>query len=112
MALRSKCLSRRVSTAGNIYLTAPYNHISLIPVSNKLLNMDILTFFAAICVAVFVIGVSVLITTPFLGTLVRYRANYNPRGLRLDADGNPEVHTGPIVNSYFGMLMRVKRLEV
>lgn len=74
--------------------------------------MDLLTFLAVLCVSIIAITFGALITTPFLGTLVRYRANYNPRGLRLDAEGNPEVHTGPIVNSYFAMFMRVKRLEV
>ena len=39
-------------------------------------------------------------------------ANYNPRGLQLDAEGNIEPHTGPVVTSFFGMLRRVKRIEV
>jgi len=38
-------------------------------------------------------------------------ANYNPRGLRLDAEGNIEPHTGPVVTSFFGMLKRAKRIE-
>ena len=75
--------------------------------------------------------VSLLITVPLTGALVRVRgvyyvhhcsrdassnhafpANYNPRGLQLDAEGNIEPHTGPVVTSFFGMLARVKRIEV
>ncbi|CCM03583.1 uncharacterized protein FIBRA_05720 [Fibroporia radiculosa] len=54
---------------------------------------------------------SLLMTIPLTGTLVRLRANYNPRGLRLDAEGNIEPHTGPVVTSFFGMLRRVRRIE-
>jgi len=57
------------------------------------------------------LGVSLLITVPLTGALVRLRANYNPRGLRLDPEGNIEPHTGPVVTSFFGMLKRVKRIE-
>ncbi|KAH9935480.1 mitochondrial carrier [Fomitopsis serialis] len=57
------------------------------------------------------LGISLLITVPLTGALVRLRANYSPRGLQLDAEGNIEPHTGPVVTSFFGMLRRVKRLE-
>ncbi|EPT05042.1 hypothetical protein FOMPIDRAFT_1021734 [Fomitopsis schrenkii] len=57
------------------------------------------------------LGISLLITVPLTGALVRVRANYNPRGLQLDADGNIEPHTGPVVTSFVGMLARVKRIE-
>ncbi|KAH9839531.1 mitochondrial carrier [Rhodofomes roseus] len=57
------------------------------------------------------LGVSLLITVPLTGALVRLRANYNPRGLQLDAEGNIEPHTGPVVTSFIGMLRRVKRIE-
>ncbi|KZT11031.1 mitochondrial carrier [Laetiporus sulphureus 93-53] len=57
------------------------------------------------------LAASLLITVPLTGALVRLRANYNPRGLRLDAEGNIEPHTGPVVTSFFGMLRRVKRIE-
>lgn len=39
-------------------------------------------------------------------------ANYNPKALQLDPEGNVNVHTGPIVTSFFGMLRRVYRIEV
>ncbi|KAF9044969.1 mitochondrial carrier domain-containing protein [Panaeolus papilionaceus] len=61
-----------------------------------------------------------VLTLPFTSVLVRFRANYNPKGLQL-ADGNeaeaeqgtvdsPPV-VGPVVKSYFGMFARVYRLE-
>ncbi|KAH9948547.1 mitochondrial carrier [Amylocystis lapponica] len=55
--------------------------------------------------------VGILISVPLTGALVRLRANYNPKGLQLDTDGNVEPHTGPVVTSFFGMLKRVKRIE-
>ena len=39
-------------------------------------------------------------------------ANYNPKALQLDTEGNVNVHTGPVVTSFFGMLRRVHRIEV
>lgn len=52
------------------------------------------------------------IAIPLNGALVRLRANFNPKAIQLDAEGNVEPHTGPIVTSFFGMLKRVKRIEV
>ncbi|THH30784.1 hypothetical protein EUX98_g3405 [Antrodiella citrinella] len=57
------------------------------------------------------LALSLLITIPFTGALVRLRANYNPKGLQLDDEGNVEPHTGPVVTTFFGMLARVKRIE-
>lgn len=56
----------------------------------------------------FVFGVVV----PFEGILVRYRANYAPRGLRLTEEGVEGQH-GPdhSVNSLWGMFKRVRGLE-
>lgn len=51
------------------------------------------------------------IAIPLIGALVRLRANFNPKSIQLDAEGNVEPHTGPIVTSFFGMLKRVKRIE-
>jgi hypothetical protein len=52
------------------------------------------------------------ITMPFLGVLVRYRANYAPkRGVRL-TDGEDWEITRSETESYFGMMRRVHRLEV
>ncbi|KAF9529361.1 hypothetical protein CPB83DRAFT_852536 [Crepidotus variabilis] len=56
-------------------------------------------------------AISLAITVPFSGVLVRYRANYNPKGLQLDGEGGAVPHTGPIVKSYFTMFGRVYRLE-
>ncbi|KAI0930416.1 hypothetical protein AcW1_009117 [Taiwanofungus camphoratus] len=57
------------------------------------------------------IVISLLITVPLTGALVRLRANYNPKGLQLDPEGNFQPHTGPVVTTFFGMLKRVKRIE-
>lgn len=61
---------------------------------------------------VFSIFLSSLIAVPLIGTLVRFRANYTPKGLQLDQEGGAEAHVGPVVTSYFAMLLRVKRIEV
>lgn len=58
------------------------------------------------------IAISLLITVPITGALVRLRANYNPKGLQLDDEGVVPPHTGPKLTSFFGVLFRVKRLEV
>lgn len=58
------------------------------------------------------LGIYLAIAIPIAGALVRLRANFNPKSIQLDAEGNVEPHTGPIVTSFFGMLKRVKRIEV
>ncbi len=58
------------------------------------------------------IAVSLAVTVPLTGALVRLRANFNPKSIQLDEEGNVEPHTGPIVTSFLGMLARVKRIEV
>lgn len=58
------------------------------------------------------ISASFLIAVPLAGALVRFRANYTPKGLQLDGEGGVQPYAGPVVSSYFGMLMRAKRLEV
>lgn len=58
------------------------------------------------------LAVSLSITVPVTGALVRLRANYNPKGLQLDEEGVVHPYTGPQLTSFFGMLARVKRLEV
>ncbi|EKM54401.1 uncharacterized protein PHACADRAFT_258223 [Phanerochaete carnosa HHB-10118-sp] len=57
------------------------------------------------------LGAYLAIAIPIVGALVRLRTNYNPKSIQLDAEGNVEPHTGPIVTSFFGMLKRVKRIE-
>ena len=58
------------------------------------------------------LGITLAIMVPLNGALVRLRANFNPKSIQLDAEGNVEPHTGPVVTSFFGMLRRVKRIEV
>ena len=67
-----------------------------------------------IAIPVFVISLcfALAITQPLVGALVRYRAHFTPRGLQLDAEGGVQPHVGPVISGYFGMLMRVKRIEV
>jgi hypothetical protein len=56
--------------------------------------------------------ISLAVFVPLTGVLVRFRANYNPKGLQLDSDGGAVPYTGPVLRSYFGMMIRVYRLEV
>lgn len=58
------------------------------------------------------LALSLAIVVPVTGALVRFRANYNPKGLQLDAEGGVQPHTGPVVSTFFGMLKRVYRIEV
>jgi hypothetical protein len=55
--------------------------------------------------------IPLLLLVPLTGSLVRLRANYNPKRLQLDAEGVVRPYTGPQVTSFFGMLARVKRIE-
>ncbi|KAJ7136233.1 mitochondrial carrier [Mycena filopes] len=51
------------------------------------------------------------ITMPFVGTLVRYRANYTPkRGVQLPGE-DAGTSTNEETDSYFGMMKRVHRIE-
>ncbi|RDB24944.1 hypothetical protein Hypma_007873 [Hypsizygus marmoreus] len=57
------------------------------------------------------LGLSLAVIVPLTGVLVRFRANYNPKGLQLDNEGGAQPHTGPVIRSYFGMMKRVYRIE-
>ncbi|TFK44750.1 hypothetical protein BDQ12DRAFT_673517 [Crucibulum laeve] len=59
----------------------------------------------------FSLAITLAIFVPLTGVLVRFRANYNPKGLQLDPEGGVVPHTGPIVQSYFSMIARVYRIE-
>lgn len=69
---------------------------------------------SALIAILFVVSfaLSFLIAIPLAGALVRFRANYTPKGLQLDGEGGVQPHTGPVVTSYLAMIKRVKRLEV
>lgn len=41
--------------------------------------------------------VGLWINVPLGGALIRFRANYTPRGLQLDAEGQAQPHTGPVI---------------
>lgn len=67
---------------------------------------------ATIFLVAIAIVLGFLAAVPLSGVLVRFRANYTPKGLQLDGEGGVQPHTGPVIKSYFGMLKRVVRLEV
>ncbi|ADV21006.1 hypothetical protein I315_02177 [Cryptococcus gattii Ru294] len=67
----------------------------------------IFTFFLAIAILAVALALSVAITLPFAGALVRWRANYNPLAVGLDQ----ESRVGPTLTSLFGTMKRIKRLE-
>ena len=58
------------------------------------------------------LAVSLAILVPLTGALVRFRAHYNPKGLQLDPESGVQPHTGPVITSFFAMLVRVYRIEV
>lgn len=58
------------------------------------------------------LAISLAILVPLTGTLVRFRAHYNPKGLQLDPEGGVQPHTGPVITSFIAMLVRVYRIEV
>ncbi|KAJ7167952.1 hypothetical protein C8R46DRAFT_951066 [Mycena filopes] len=61
------------------------------------------------------LGLTLAITIPFLGVLIRFRANYTPKigSVRLDDEGGagnvPSTSDADL--SYFGMMKRVHRVE-
>jgi len=69
--------------------------------------IDLLSLFLLLVSLAF----SLAVIVPLTGALVRFRANYNPKGLQLDAEGGAQPHTGPVVSSFFGMLKRIYRIE-
>lgn len=58
------------------------------------------------------LAVTMAVVVPFSGVLVRFRANYNPKRVALDIEGNATPHTGPVIRSYFAMMKRVYQIEV
>lgn len=74
--------------------------------------MESTPLFPAPLVLFLALIVSLVVFVPLTGVLVRFRANYNPKGLQLDSDGGAVPYTGPVLHSYFGMMVRVYRLEV
>ena len=75
-------------------------------------SLSIFGLIIVIVLSAVILAVIVSVSVPLSGTLIRFRANYNPRGLALDAEDGVTPHTGPVVNSYFGMMKRVHRIEV
>ncbi|KAG6869135.1 hypothetical protein C0993_001700 [Termitomyces sp. T159_Od127] len=69
------------------------------------------TPFTEVISLILTLALILVITVPLTGVLVRLRANYNPKALRLDVEGSAQAHTGPVIHSYLGMMARVYRLE-
>jgi len=63
-------------------------------------------------ILLFSLALTLTVIVPFTGVLVRFRANYNPKSLHLDTEGEVVPHTGPVVTSYIAMFGRVYRIEV
>ncbi|KAG8788365.1 hypothetical protein FRC15_004645 [Serendipita sp. 397] len=55
--------------------------------------------------------IGLLFQLPFTGALIRFRANYTPKGLQLDSEGQAQPYVGPVVTNYFAMLRRIHRIE-
>jgi hypothetical protein len=74
--------------------------------------MGIIALISAFLIFCLASSVSLLIHVPLLGALVRFRANYTPKGLQIGEEGGMTPHVGPVVPNYFAMLLRIKRIEV
>jgi hypothetical protein len=52
--------------------------------------------------------ISLAILVPFIGVVVRYRANYNPRALNLSEE---DARVAPRISSLLSMFLRTRRIE-
>jgi hypothetical protein len=41
--------------------------------------------------------VGLVVSVPLTGVLIRFRANYTPKGLQLDSEGQAQPHVGPVI---------------
>ncbi|KAG6827887.1 hypothetical protein H0H92_010096 [Tricholoma furcatifolium] len=57
------------------------------------------------------IVISLGITIPLVGVLVRYRAHYSPKAVQLGAEDAVPARTGPTIGGYFSTFKRVYKLE-
>ncbi|KAJ1303786.1 hypothetical protein OPQ81_008209 [Rhizoctonia solani] len=80
---------------------------------------DIVGVFLFLLVMLGPIALGLFIAVPIAGAIVRLRANYTPKGLRLnqeeDINGSshvaPEARVGPAVDGIVNMIRRIYRLE-
>ncbi|KAL7424809.1 hypothetical protein Q5752_000493 [Cryptotrichosporon argae] len=68
----------------------------------------IVTVLLAMLIMACMMCLTVGLTMPFYGSLVRLRANYNPHAVGLDGTDN---RVGPRLTTLFGTMKRTKRLE-
>ena len=66
----------------------------ILSLNHHLTAMASLGFFGIVFLFV-TLAISLAIVVPFSGVLVRFRANFNPKGLRLDEEGSTAPPTGP-----------------
>lgn len=107
----------------------PSYHIDPPALKVKMFLFDAFVFLIAITLS---IGISVAISQPFNGAIVRLRANYLPKAVSLDnvledgassttspralssfllSERRSSAKIGPVVTGVFAMMMRTKRLE-
>lgn len=68
----------------------------------------VVTVLLASVMMVFASVIGTIIIMPFAGSLIRLRANYNPRAVGFDGMDNT---VGPRLTSLFGTMQRTYRLE-
>ena len=54
-------------------------------------------FFVTLLILAFAGLIGLGINVPLVGALIRFRANYTPRSLHLDQEGQAEPHAGPVI---------------
>lgn len=94
------------------YCAAQRSALVSASLSTTVIMLDFAFGIAAVFFFLVFLAFFLVVTVPLNGTLVRLRANYNPKGLQLDEEDGVQPHTGPVVTSFFVMMARVKRLEV
>ncbi|CAE7141525.1 unnamed protein product [Rhizoctonia solani] len=80
---------------------------------------SLLGIFVFVLVMLGPIAVGLFIAVPIAGAIVRLRANYTPKGLKLDQDGDtsgsfhvtPNARVGPSINGIIHMVRRIYLLE-
>ena len=119
--------SRCIQTRKRVGTTVP--HLFATSIEKMFFLFDVIVFLIAISLS---IAISVLISQPFNGAIVRLRANYLPKAVSLDnvledgagstsapralssfllSERRSTAKIGPVVTGVFSMMLRTKRLE-
>lgn len=59
--------------------------------------MDSVSIFLTFVVLVIASIIGLFISVPLTGALIRFRANYTPKGLQLDSEGQAQPYVGPVI---------------